>query len=218
MTETSYIDISAFTPKIYADILSVLPEERRKKAEGYSFLNGKYLSAAAGYLLTSAMERRGINPDGANIIAGKNGKPYIEGNPFYFSLSHSGNIAVCAVSDGEVGADIERVASIRESVIKGAYTPNEKLLLQGIEGDKKAEAFFRIWTAKESVIKYIGAGLLFPLKNIDISFKPFISADIVGVKEKLFFKEYYIEGYKTAVCASSNDFSESIKKISLPRL
>ena len=35
------------------------------------------------------------------------GKPYFEGDPMYFSLSHSGSFALCAVSDRPVGADLE---------------------------------------------------------------------------------------------------------------
>lgn len=37
---------------------------------------------------------------------GDNGKPYIDGGA-HFSLSHSGKYAVCAVSDCEIGVDIE---------------------------------------------------------------------------------------------------------------
>lgn len=213
VTEVSYIDISCFTPELYERILSFLPAERKRKAEGYSFVNGKYLSAAAGYLVMLAVERRGFDADCAEICVENGGKPYIRGNPFYFSLSHSGNIALCAVSDGNVGADTERVTAIRESVIKGAYSPEEKRLIKKLCGEEKEKAFFRIWTAKESVIKYMGAGLSYPLKNIGVSLDGGVSAEINGANSGLFFKEYFIEGYKTTVCSPSDSFSENIEKI-----
>jgi len=213
----SYIDISAFTPEIYARILSLLPDERREKAEGYSFENGKYLSAAAGYLLILVAKERGINIRGAKICKKKGGKPYIDGNPFYFNLSHSGNIALIASSEFEVGVDIEIIGSVRKGVIKRAYAPSEQAFLDGLGDAEKKDAFFRMWTAKESVVKYFGAGLSFPFKDINISLNPAISADIKGKSGKLFLKEYSISGYKTTVCSAVNDFADEPKEINIFR-
>ena len=38
----------------------------------------------------------------------KNGKPYTDEN-IYFSLSHTDGLTVCAVSDGEIGIDAEKI-------------------------------------------------------------------------------------------------------------
>ena len=86
------------------------------------------------------------------------GKPVFADHPnFYFNLSHSGTLALCALSDCPVGADIEvirpRSAGLSAYVFKGAEY--DRFLALG--GDWNA--FYILWTEKESILKYTGEGL-----------------------------------------------------------
>ena len=47
--------------------------------------------------LRAVLSRRGFGE--ARIMHNANGKPYLEGNPLFFSLSHSGSTALIAVCD-----------------------------------------------------------------------------------------------------------------------
>ena len=44
---------------------------------------------------------------GFEIKRNENGKPYVSGNPVYFSISHSAGRAMIALSDKPVGIDLE---------------------------------------------------------------------------------------------------------------
>lgn len=86
------------------------------------------------------------------------GKPFFPKHPGrHFSLSHSGPLALCALSDRPVGADIEvirpRSAGLPAYVYRGAEY--ERFLARG--GDWSA--FYALWTETESILKYTGEGL-----------------------------------------------------------
>lgn len=209
MTEIFYINISDFTPRIYSEVLSLLPEERREKAERYAFKQDKYLSAAAGYALYIALKERGINYSSAKIMTGENGKPYIDGEKTYFSLSHSGNIALCAVSDNEVGADVQEIKPLKRDISARILTDSEAAALRTLSEDEKTDFLFRIWTEKESVMKFSGLGFALPFKDIDL----LNGVKVRGEKTGLFLKEYPLAGYKICVCSAINDFAEKLKEL-----
>ena len=48
-----------------------------------------------------------------NVFKDKNGKPYFDSKPdIHFSISHSGDYAMCAFSDNPIGADIQKIQEI----------------------------------------------------------------------------------------------------------
>ncbi len=82
----------------------------------------------------------------------ENGKPYTDGN-IYFSLSHTDGFTVCAVSDGEIGIDAEKICPIKNK---------EKVLLRFTDEKTQMltdEDFLKKWTAFESRVKYFGEKL-----------------------------------------------------------
>lgn len=90
------------------------------------------------------------------IIREKQKKPYINEN-IYFSLSHSYDLTLCAVSDYKVGIDTEkiRLAANKEAVLKKYF---------GIEKQMSDLEFFEKWTEFESRVKYFGESVLRPIK------------------------------------------------------
>ena len=92
------------------------------------------------------------------ISRAQGGKPCFKDCPDrHFNLSHSGEYALCALSDAPVGVDIEAVRPRKEGLpaytFKGA--DYERYLALGGDWD----AFYTLWTEVESVIKYTGEGL-----------------------------------------------------------
>ena len=92
----------------------------------------------------------------------KNGKPYIEGNPLYFSLSHSGDKAVIALCDKPVGVDFELFGAHKFESVLSRLTARER---QEIQSDEKK--FLENWTAKEAYIKMVGGTIAGYLKRLE---------------------------------------------------
>lgn len=91
------------------------------------------------------------------------GKPLFAGDSDrWFSLSHSGGIALCALSDQPVGVDVELVRPRRPGLPKYVLSPDE---LAGFDGSW--EDFYRLWTLKESWCKREDTPL-FPPRNVPV--------------------------------------------------
>lgn len=113
---------------------------------------------------------------------GENGKPYLEGAPFCFNLSHSGAYIACALSDVEVGVDIEAVKPISEGVMR-------RFVGKVGNGDEENT---RLWTRYEAVGKCFGTGI------------PYIEPS-----GGYFVKEYSdLDGYALTLCAEKDGFAE----------
>lgn len=76
-------------------------------------------------------------------------------NGVYWSLSHKPGYAAAVCGTYPLGIDIEAVEPRREELFEYIAPADEWLLL----GDKSWENFFRIFTAKEAVLKATGDGI-----------------------------------------------------------
>lgn len=94
------------------------------------------------------------------------GKPYIKDNTFCFSLAHSGNIAMCAVSENDVGLDVETKEKVKLSLSKKVFSELELQKFNSTES--KSDFLIKTWTAKEAYLKLTGQGLRYPMKNITV--------------------------------------------------
>ncbi|MGI5977830.1 MAG: 4'-phosphopantetheinyl transferase family protein, partial [Candidatus Limivicinus sp.] len=124
-------------------------------------------SIGAGLLLNYAIQRlapgMGIPPD---IVTGKYGKPELRGGELFFSLSHSKNMAACAVSDGEIGIDIQITSDGSEKLIKRIFREDERKYIES--HPDRQYAFTELWSLKESYIKARGMGLKIPLSGFSV--------------------------------------------------
>lgn len=88
----------------------------------------------------------------------ENGKPYLANFPdIHFSISHSGEYVMVAVSDKPVGADIQKIKKYNSAVMKKYYSDKE--IKQIEESSDKDSEYTKIWTQKEAVIKKSDTGL-----------------------------------------------------------
>ena len=128
---------------------------RRERIHGYVQLADKARCLVAGLLLRQIC---GVTED-CQLIYGGNGKPYLKSGDAYFNISHAGDYVALAVANCEVGVDIEKVSAYSDAVAARCFTPPEREWLRGEGCD---EAFYRLWTAKESVMKASGFGFSLP--------------------------------------------------------
>ena len=81
------------------------------------------------------------------------GKPYIEENEQYISISHSKDFVLVAINDTPIGVDTEVIRLFNKKLIKTYFTNEEAAY---IDSDEK---FFTVWTVKEAFLKLTGEGL-----------------------------------------------------------
>ena len=142
---------------------AVLGTEEREHASRFRFERdrGRYV-AAHGQVREILGRYVGRDPTVLRFRLGKYGKPMLINSTIRFNLSHSRDIAMCAISSRcPVGIDVE---CIRKGVpvleiSKGFFTPAETIRIRSLQGLAQTVQFFRVWTAKEAYLKATGEGL-----------------------------------------------------------
>lgn len=92
------------------------------------------------------------------IIRLEHGKPVFKELPLNFSVSHTGDLWVCLMTDDEssVGVDIQMVKETRQERVMERYFTDDEVEYARANGE---ESFFTIWSRKEAYAKYTGRGL-----------------------------------------------------------
>lgn len=160
MLEIYHCDISGLSDEEFLKMYLSSDEERQKKADKIKSNPAKKLSLAAGELTKRVIaEKLNKDPKDLRFRVGKNGKPYIENVDIEFSIAHSGDIAICAVSDRPVGVDIEKIRDVNIGVAKRLFTHDEQQYVFE-KWNYVRVRFFEIWTRKEAYVKMRGRGVL----------------------------------------------------------
>jgi 4'-phosphopantetheinyl transferase len=157
--------------------LEVLDDEERARAARFVFDRHRSRFIAAHACLRLLLGQYiGQAPGGLRFAVGARGKPRLldGGTDVRFNLSHSGDLALIAVSVGiEVGVDIEqgRPDALLD-LARRFFAPGEVAALEALPMAEQAGAFVRGWTRKEAFIKALGDGLSFPLDQFEVSLAP----------------------------------------------
>lgn len=207
MVEVFAFRINAFNNMNH--LLVFLTEERREKLKRYRFQED-YLRTLFGeiFIRMKASEYLGVDISKVDIGYNEFGKPYIkEANNFEYNISHSGDWVVCAISNNCVGIDIEKIGKAHLDVAERFFTRSEYKLLCEIENESVDETFFKLWTMKESYIKWLGGGLSIPLNK----FSFIKNSDNFYVDEgksiRVHIPEFEI-GYLIAICTTEEYYNE----------
>lgn len=139
------IDVSGFTdPQKLDKAIEYLNKARRDKIQKLKTPESKACSAGVELALRYAVEHKTeYKYSELDFRITKHGKPYVNNNPFYFSLSHSYNYAVCAISDSPVGVDIEKNKHMSNKIAAKYFYGNNDI---------------KEWTKRESRGKLTGNG------------------------------------------------------------
>ena len=117
----------------YARAYASLPEIRRRACGGFRFAADRFRTAAAWLLLRRLLHAAGFDPDGSEVTVNAFGKPeFASAAGLHFSLSHSGERVMAAVSDRPVGCDIERIARTDEGVSRLSLAEDELAALAAL--------------------------------------------------------------------------------------
>ena len=100
-----------------------------------------------------ASEKMSVSPE--DLLEEEKGKPYLEGYPVHFNVSHSGLLWLCIVGHAPCGIDIQQEEDCSfEKIAERHFNEAEQEYVkrEGIGG------FFGLWTMREAYGKYTGQG------------------------------------------------------------
>lgn len=144
-----------------------LPENERIRLLRFKhredLLRGLFVRAQLYYAMYADF---GFHDIPAEICRSKYGKPFVRNAEIYFSFSHSGRWAVCAVSYGNIGVDIEKTNDVEPELSGSICSPEE---LADFHGSVSSEKLCRLWTCKESYVKWKGTGFMIQPEQISIT-------------------------------------------------
>ncbi len=155
--------------------LALLSSEERSRAERFHFVRHRNRSIAARAALRRLLGRyTGIAPEQLAFGYGLQGKPELSeplpAQSIAFNVAHSRDLAMYAFArDVRVGVDVEWLRPMPQAlnIARRFFTADEAQLLH--ESSDPGNAFLRMWTRKEAVIKAVGTGLAMPLDEFDVS-------------------------------------------------
>lgn len=146
--------------------INVLPQERQECIGRIRHEKDRYRCLGAGLLIAYGLCQKGVERSRQIFCRGENGKPALaEMQGVYFNASHAGDYVVAAVADCEIGIDVECRRKVHGSSVRKCCTGMEQEWLKA-QADRDM-AFLRLWTMKESYLKWTGEGLRVPLADIE---------------------------------------------------
>lgn len=208
----------------YIERLSaLLPESGKKQVFKYKQMDDLQRSLLGEALARSVLSiKTQISPQMVEINRTEKGKPFIQGsNNLYFNISHSGNWVVLAVSDQEIGIDVEKIREPHYRIAKRYFSAGEVKTLNTLEGSEKMSYFFDLWTLKESYLKMLGKGLTkslgsFTLTKIENTF--YLELDGRTDPDIHFYQPDFQKDYKISICALSCEPIKGIHMYTIDKL
>ncbi len=202
MLRVTFADIGALELQSAAFPLSAY---RRERLGSVRSPLARRQGIGAELLLCRELEALGLKTP-PELITEADGKPRLRGGELFFSLSHSGPWALCAVSDRELGADIQERKPCSEKLARRFFAPEERDAL--LSAPDRDEAFTRIWALKESYSKALGLGLKLPLESFSVFSLP----------EPWRLWSRTEAGFCAAVCSAGCEEPELFREIEASRL
>lgn len=162
------------------------PEEEARRDGFYQARDRQAFTLCRAGLRRRLGAALGLAPAELRFREGPYGKPHLRDGGLGFNLSHSGDLALIAITElAAVGVDIERERPLSDLQQLAAryFSPAEQEALRQLPADLQTEAFFHGWSRKEAFIKAIGLGLSFPLERFDVSLDPRQPARLQAIRD-----------------------------------
>ncbi len=117
--------------ELFAEKLALLDGERRARVNALALREKKNSCLAAGLIVPLALKKCGYSGD-VVTATGQWGKPFlVKPAGVFYNVSHSGDWTVIALSDGEVGCDIQQVKPVDLRLAGRFFTAEESREIAG---------------------------------------------------------------------------------------
>jgi phosphopantetheinyl transferase (holo-ACP synthase) len=170
------VELGSILSPLELEYLGKFPMPKKR----IQWVSGRYAVKIALYKYKTARERF-LDLSCIDVLNGIYSAPYLVQFPnIRISITHSYPYCIGVVSDFKIGIDLEKVMTLRSSLIKHYFNPNE---IRNLSAQKGTEGYFTqaitYWTRKEAVSKMLGLGMKVDFKQIDT------------VNDSLVLNEYY---------------------------
>ena len=168
-SSTVYVYLANFDTNV--QVKPVQPAIRNQMIERCTDVLTRQQRYCVWQLLDYALKQHcGKGVDSFRFKPSENGKWSCDA-PAQFSLSHSNNVVVVAISTEQVGVDIEAVSSFTgracdDVFVSRVLNNTERQQLMRCEPARRAQTLAQLWTRKESIFKMRG-GPYFAPRSID---------------------------------------------------
>ena len=154
-------------------LMKTLSPEEKQRAERFHFARHRRRFAAARFFLRRLLAAyTGTVAERLRFSYGPQGKPALMDANLHFNLSHSGELAIVALTlSRPLGVDVERLRPVADAlkIARRFFSASEQEALLQTAENKRNEAFMRCWTRKEAYIKAVGGGLRIALDSFDVT-------------------------------------------------
>lgn len=196
-----------YDEKCFEEKIRQIKEKRQVRILEHCQKKDRCQSLAASLLLKKALEEEGICYEETCFTKEQGGKPKLLQNGLFFNLAHAQEMAVCVISDQQVGVDVERrdrlegkEQSRKLQIAKKILTPEEWKLWE--KAGCQTEELISVWTKKESYVKMTGKGLTENLTTVDTLSNAFYQQILVD------------DGYVISVCTALENERAQVKDLS----
>lgn len=164
--ELLWYDIRQLDETAMARTVAMMDEERRRRVSDIAGEDDRKRTVAGELLARRVLAARlGCGEEAVPLDWDDTGKPAVDAEGVYVSVSHSGPYAVCAAAAVPVGVDVEVIRSTDEKFMRRVCSEPEMAYIRvGDDGD--CARFWETWTAKEALFKLTGKGPLLSLSRL----------------------------------------------------
>ena len=202
----------------YQEFENFIDSRIKDKVKKHKTLIHKKAITSAELLLNYAFYQKFKNEISYPIktILNKSGKPLYLGKNIHFNKSHSSNYSLVAISDQEVGCDIEKTRD-KNPLVKQVLNEIEyEFYLLEAEAEQKI-LFAKYWTAKESYIKLFGKGISPSIKQYHYQYLDVDNNQSKGKINSTKIFQSWIEDHIVA-CAYNDETDLNVKVVTIEEI
>lgn len=159
-----YANINDYNDNDYKSIYESINNFKKKDIDKLPSNDDKKRSILGIKLLMNLLSEKSINYNDLKFTKNKDGKPIITNYSFFYSTSHSDEYVICAISDKEIGIDIQSIQGINFKIMNSFFNEDEKLY------SNNNENYTKILSLKEAYGKCYGFGINH-IKKVKFSIK-----------------------------------------------
>ena len=184
-------NIMDFDDKTINNFYKSIFKEKRLLIDKIIDENDRKKSIIGEIMLCELLKKEDINYESCSFYKNESGKTYISNYDIYFNISHSDKYIAVAISNKEIGIDIEEYRKYDEKVLKTFANEDEVSYVKN--SNRKRIDYIKLYTSKEAYIKCNGLRLL-NIKDFTI-----VHNDKIGI-EGFNINNFIADKYVVSVC------------------